>query len=90
MTNPYDARPALAQALKAVRGARQMTRREVAQRIGTTETTVYRWENNISTPDVNALASLASTYDVEMSAFMPSLDTIQQAQKAINKEKADE
>lgn len=86
MTDNFDARPAIAQALAAIRRERNMTRRQVANELGRTVATISRWENGRRTPEVNDLYALADVYGTTPSVFLPSKDLITQAREALNKE----
>jgi transcriptional regulator with XRE-family HTH domain len=47
-------------ALRALRKARGLTQRELADRIGTTDRTVMRWEGGAGTPAIELIPTLAA------------------------------
>ena len=50
-------------ALRALRIARGMTQRQVAERIGTATTTVSMWEGGEREPNIDKLRKLAALFD---------------------------
>lgn len=79
-------KPAVAQALRALRQEKGLTQGEVAESIGITTAAYNRWENAISTPDLNNLATLSVQYDTPLSTFLPSQEDIQSATRVIRGE----
>lgn len=52
------------EALKKARKAKGLTQDDVAQALGTKNTTVSNWENGVSRPDVDTLVSLCRLYGI--------------------------
>lgn len=80
-----DVRPGVAKALKALRTQKGLSTELVAESVNRTPTTIYRWEDGTRTPDLNDLAALAATYNVEPSAFLPTRAQIEQARRAMQR-----
>lgn len=77
----FNVKPAVAQALVALRGQRNMSRAEVAAEVGTSESSVTRWENGTVSPDINNLYALACVYKVSPGDFFPTEEDIKRAKE---------
>ncbi len=64
--------------IKKFRTEKKMTLKQLAARLGVTEAAVSRYENNLSTPSLEKMRSLASIFNVSMDTLfgMPQQGTI--------------
>lgn len=69
---------ATARALKAWRENAQLSQAEIAERLGTTQATISRWENGSVTPSSTDVVMLAAAYGVDSLSGLS--DAISQAQ----------
>lgn len=57
----------LGRIIKALRGERRMTQKELAERLSVTPSTVSKWENGVVAPDVFMLRDMAEVFEVSLS-----------------------
>lgn len=57
----------LGRIIKALRGERRMTQKELAERLSVTPSTVSKWENGVVAPDVFMLRDMAEVFEVLLS-----------------------
>lgn len=57
----------LGRIIKALRGERWMTQKELAERLSVTPSTVSKWENGVVAPDVFMLRDMAEVFEVSLS-----------------------
>lgn len=76
---------AVGQALRALREEKGFTRSSVAAQVGTTPTSIYRYESGSQTPDLGTLYGLASVYETEVNAFLPTAEQLDNAKEKLHK-----
>ncbi len=58
------------QRLQRLRKERNLTQEEVAEKIGITPQGISKWENNLSSPDINILLNLADILGVSVEELL--------------------
>lgn len=56
--------------IKALRKAHHVTQEQLAEAMGVTSGAIYKWEQNISTPDIGLIMELASFFGVSVDALV--------------------
>lgn len=56
--------------IKSLRKEKNMTQKELAEKIGLTDKAISKWERGLSFPDITILNSLAETFDVDVSEIL--------------------
>ena len=60
----------LGEKIKKYRKLKKLTQEELAEKSGISTITLYRWENGIRSPSVEALQKIAQTLEVPVSTFL--------------------
>ncbi len=56
--------------IKELRKEKNMTQKELAEKIGLTDKAISKWERGLSFPDITMLGSLAEVFDVDVSEIL--------------------
>ena len=56
--------------IKELRKEKNMTQKELAEKIGLTDKAISKWERGLSFPDITMLSSLAEVFDVDVSEIL--------------------
>ena len=56
--------------IKELRKEKNMTQKELADKIGLTDKAISKWERGLSFPDITMLSSLAEVFDVDVSEIL--------------------
>ena len=56
--------------IKELRKEKNMTQKELAEKIGLTDKAISKWERGLSFPDITMLSSLAKVFDVDVSEIL--------------------
>lgn len=60
----------LAENIRAFRKERRLTQEQVAEALGVTVGSVYKWESGQSIPELNMLVEIADFFDTSMDALL--------------------